>query len=132
MATNFFIADKRFMKENELQDAERFKSEALLCTQSSMWQGKGNRFSLKVKSILFFNIPWDVRLVNDNNSSISTVWELIKRANMEENKIVPIHETEKALEELMKGCDEEMEQGISLVSKSRAEEYARKAIKVLK
>lgn len=74
MGTNFYLADARYMTQSEIECAEHFDQNALVCHRSGTKEGMV--YSLGVHPICFFNLPRDTRLINDNCSDIASIGDL--------------------------------------------------------
>lgn len=76
MSTSFYLADSRYMEDDEIALAESYNQSAFVCTQF------GTRFdqlgySLGVRMIDLYDLHPDTRLVNNNNSRIDTIGSLL-------------------------------------------------------
>lgn len=98
MGTNYFLADSRYMTPQEIELAHRYDQNALLCHRAGGRDLEGKVqliYTLEIPTTLFFNLPSEVQLVNNNNDlEVKTIGDLI--AQMERGgKIIPVDEAVK-------------------------------------
>lgn len=99
MATRFFLADKHFMDQAEIAEAERFDETALVCHKSYEPAEAGKPrtavFRLELPNITFYNLPREAQLINDNNNlEINTVGDLIDATRQATSKVITRYQVE--------------------------------------
>lgn len=89
MTTQFYLADPRFMKPQEIELAESYDDSAFLCSRHCAGTREGKAkllYSLGIPTIMLYNLPRDTRIVNNNGAGIQTIGDLLD--SIEENGIV--------------------------------------------
>ena len=89
MTTQFYLADPRFMKPQEMELAESYDDSAFLCSRHLAGTSEGKvqiLYSLGIPTIILYNLPRDTRIVNNNNAGIQTIGDLLD--SIKENGIV--------------------------------------------
>ncbi|MBI2651969.1 hypothetical protein HYX00_00765 [Candidatus Woesearchaeota archaeon] len=104
MATSYYLVDPRYMTPAEIEQAYRFDQNALICDKRLDGRDpKGNQqfvYRLEAPNIIFFNLPPDVRIVNNNNDTeVQTIGDLIAQIRKTKGRITTIDEAAKIDEE---------------------------------
>src|SRR3989338_8247915 len=92
MTTSYFLADSRFMTIEEILEARHFEDSALFCHRASGLRGDGgNRlyYRIEVPGRMFFNLPGDLVLINNNSDiGVNDVGDLRRQIIRNKGKII--------------------------------------------
>ncbi len=81
MATDFYLADERYMSEEEIGNAQHFNEDAFVCRQYCASEGKLG-YTLGINLSLLHTLPVDTKLLNNNNClNIRTIEDLLDAIN---------------------------------------------------
>jgi len=96
MGTSYYLADSKYMSPQEIQRAHAFDCNAQICHKAVSRDSKGDPqlvYTLEVPNILFFNLPADVLLVNNNNDlEVKTIGDLIAQIERRKGKLITVDE----------------------------------------
>ena len=100
MGTGYYLADSRYMTPTEIEQAHRFDQNALICHKGLDGRdSEGNQqfvYTLGAPNVLFFNLPADVLIANNNNDlEVKNIGDLIAQIRRTKGRIITIDEAAK-------------------------------------